>query len=341
MIFSIERFTTPNGIRLRYGVTRPAQVRAYVLILQGLGEFIERYEETARELARRDLGCVAFDFRGQGGSARAAGHRTICHIDDVDEYCSDTRRVMEQVRQRSGITTDLLLCHSTGGLVGMKMLTAAPDTWRSAVMIAPFFGLGGPDWLESAAWFLSCGLCRLGFARHALPRQRRFFDLAGLKDLMMVAKFLAGGSWRSVSAGRYRPRRGPAFPLPPFDPNNPLTSDERRYARNLAYLSDSPELFVGGISAGWFAACFRAQTALAGKAKGGRDHAVLPPITMVLSGDDRIVDNRKTRAMFGDNPTVTITEIPAARHELLQERDRFRARFWAAFDRHVGRCHPW
>ena len=323
MIFSIERFTAANGIRLRYGFTRPAQVRAYVLILQGLGEFIECYEETARELATRNLGCVAFDFRGQGGSGRVMARRNICHIGDLDEYCVDTREVMEHLRQRLGIETDLLLTHSTGGLVGMKMLVADPGTWRSAVMIAPFFGLGGPDWLTFTARFLARGLGRLGFARCHLPRPGNF-------SAVPLPRFVA----------RDRQGRAPACSLrPSFHPNNPWTSDDRRYTRNIDYLVRNPRLNIRGISLGWLDACFRAQTALATEAETLAVDALLPPITMVLAGEERIVDNRKTEAMFSANPRVTITAIPAARHELLQERDCFRRQFWAAFDRHIDRFH--
>ena len=81
MIFSIERFTAANGIRLRYGFTRPAQVRAYVLILQGLGEFIECYEETARELAtpRSRLRGIRFSrtgwFRARDGAPQYLSYR--------------------------------------------------------------------------------------------------------------------------------------------------------------------------------------------------------------------------------------------------------------------------
>lgn len=266
--------------------------------------------------------------------------RTICHIEDLDEYVSDTDQVMAHVRQRFGIEIDILLSHSTGGLVAMKMLSANPDTWNSAVMIAPFFGLGGPNWLEFSVRFLSRGLCRLGFARNYLLRRRRCSDAYGQNRLMNPETSLSRESSRSGCVGRLSPpQRKPGSALQLFDPKKFLTSDARRYARNLDYLNDNPELFVDGISLGWLDACFRAQKTLGSEAEGLAVHAVLPPITLVLCGNDRIVANRKTKAMFADNPAVTIIEIPEARHELLQERDHFRAQFWAAFDRHVRRCH--
>jgi len=70
MTFSIDIFQTPDGINLRFGVQTPENARQHVLILQGRGEYIERYQETADELAERSFGCVTFDFRGHGGSSR-------------------------------------------------------------------------------------------------------------------------------------------------------------------------------------------------------------------------------------------------------------------------------
>ena len=139
MIFFIDHFIAPGGVRLRYGFTRPADAVAYVMILQGRGEFIERYDETARELAARNLGCVAFDFRGQGGASREVAQRNMCHVDDINCYCADTFNVVAHVKAHLGLSPSLLLSHSTGSLVGMKMLIDAPSLWQSAVMIAPFF----------------------------------------------------------------------------------------------------------------------------------------------------------------------------------------------------------
>ena len=308
MIFFIDHFIAPGGVRLRYGFTRPAHAVAYVMILQGRGEFIERYDETARELAARNLGCVAFDFRGQGGASREVAQRNMCHVDDINCYCADTFNVVAHVKAHLGLSPSLLLSHSTGSLVGMKMLIDAPSLWQSAVMIAPFFALGGVNGqLKLVAKCLSSGFCRLGLEKQYLPGQKR------------------------------------SSRVQPFDPRNTLTSDSRRHQRNWDYLKVNPDLFAGGVSAGWLNACLRAQAELEKKAKelsAGQPSAVLPPISMVLAGDDRVVNNRRTRKIFGKNPSVSMTQIPAARHEILQERDLFRVQFWRAFDRHIQSHHP-
>ncbi len=305
MTFAIDRFTGQSGLTLRYALHSPENALGHVLILQGRGEFIERYSETARELAERGLGCVIFDFRGQGGSTREVTESHMGYVGDVGHYVEDTHDVLRHIAHHHNISCDLLLTHSTGGLVGMHMLLENPDLFGSAVMIAPFFGLGGPDWIALAAQFLSAGLCRYGFNKQFLPGQ----------------KLLS--------------------PLQPFADDNLLTSDRIRYERNITCLQDNPDLVVGGVSAGWLDACFRAQAELSRRVVPDNDFATaaLPPVTMVLSGNDQVVSNRTTQELFGDHPSVVMVEIPEARHEILQESDHFRTLFWQAFEQHLASHH--
>ncbi|WP_339861092.1 alpha/beta hydrolase [Thalassospira alkalitolerans] len=306
MTFTIDRFTRQSGLMLRYALHSPEHTTGHVLILQGRGEFIERYSETAHELAERGLGCVTFDFRGQGGSAREVPESQMGYIGDIDHYIEDTTDVLAHVAKHHNIDCKLLLTHSTGGLVGMHMLLENPARFDSAVMIAPFFGLGGPDWIAIAAQFLSAGLCRYGFDKQFLPGQ----------------KLLS--------------------PFQPFADDNLLTSDRNRYERNVTCLQNNPDLVVGGVSAGWLDACFRAQAELAERVTPDNkfSDAALPPITMILSGNDQVVSNRATQELFGDHPSVDMTEIPESRHEILQESDKFRTLFWQAFNRHLATHHP-
>jgi lysophospholipase len=303
MTFAINTFQTLDGISLRYGIQTPKNARQHVLILQGRGEYIERYQETADELAERGLGCVTFDFRGHGGSSRETADMAMGYIHDVAHYIADVRYVIDHIATTHAITCPLLITHSTGGLVAMAIMLDRPDLWESVIMIAPFFGLGGPDWLSLAAQFVADGMCRYGFDKQYLPGQRKLSPLAG------------------------------------FEVDNILTSDPVRYARNVAILQNSPDLVVGGVSAGWLDACFKAQASLTDRITQMKSGTwSLPPITIVLAGNDQVVSNQTTEDLFGDVPSVTITEIPEARHEILQEADQYRNRFWQIFDAHIARC---
>ena len=63
-------FQTSDGLKLRYGVSRVPKARGTVVVLQGRGDFLERYFETFRDLNALGYTAASFDFRGQGGSAR-------------------------------------------------------------------------------------------------------------------------------------------------------------------------------------------------------------------------------------------------------------------------------
>jgi lysophospholipase len=305
MTFEIESFTAKDGVTLRCGINRAENARDFILILQGRGEYIERYQETADDLAKRGFGCVTFDFRGHGGSTRETSDRLMGYVSDLADYVFDTHEVISWAKNTHDIECKTLLTHSTGGLVGMGMMLEQPGLCDTAIMIAPFFGLGGPEWVAIAAQFLSGGLCRYGFDKQYLPGQSTL------------------------------------SPLVDFDPDNILTSDPERYMRNVEILKSHPDLVVGGVSAGWLDACFKAQAALDETLEAAENSLPpLPPISMVLAGNDQVVSNRVTEDLFGKYPNISITEIPEARHEILQERDIYRDQFWQVFDRHMAQFGP-
>lgn len=306
MSFDLDYLPLPSGLRLRYGISTPADAIGHVFVLQGRAEFIERYDETARDLAQRGLGCVTFDFRGQGGSDRETAHHHMGYVRDIAHYLIDARAVLAHVENHHHIHPDMLMTHSTGGLVGIALLLDDPHHFSSALMISPFFGLGGPKWFARLAHVASRTLSGIGLDKRYLPGQ----------------KLLS--------------------PLQPFHPENVLTSDQTRYERSVRALRNQPDLIIGGVSAGWLAACFRAQTRLGGQlrpVKQARHNVTFPPVTVVLAGNDKVVDNQATRALLGNLPMVDIREVPGARHEIHHERDALRDRFWHFFDQHLKK-HP-
>ncbi|PKR55238.1 alpha/beta fold hydrolase [Thalassospira marina] len=309
MPFEIQHCLSSTGTKLRYGISSPRNARGHIFILQGRAEFIERYSETARDLAARQIGCVAFDFRGQGGSVRETTISEMGYVADIAHYVEDAHTVADYVRARHDIDCPMLMTHSTGGLVGINLLLAAPKQFSSSLMIAPFFGLSGPDWMVRLAKVISASLCKAGMDKKYLPGQKML------------------------------------SPLQPFHPENLLTSDQGRYERSFALLHQQPDLIVGGVSAGWLNACFRAQALLdfqlaeaAGKAS-QKNGKALTPTTMILSGDDRVVSNVATKRLFASHPDVTLHEVAGSRHEILQERDDLRGQFWDIFDNHIHHHH--
>jgi lysophospholipase len=118
----------------------------------------------------------------------------------------------------------------------------------------------------------------------------------------------------------------------PFE-RNELTSDRERWARNKSVLDVAPDLGLGSATNGWLRAAYRATARL-------RDphfaYRVEVPMLLLAAGNDRIVSTRAIEE-FGVRLKVgTHLLLPGARHEILQETDQIRQRFWAAFDAYLG-----
>ena len=144
----------------------------------------------------------------------------------------------------------------------------------------------------------------------------------------LLARFLAGlGLTRRIVPGW-----SPApIVLRPFE-GNVVTSDPVRYQRAAAVARVAPRLSIGGPTIGWVRAAFTLMDRIGDPAFGKEWRT---PMLMLLAGDDKVVSTlaaeQCSRKLRGTKALV----IAGARHEMMQEQDVLRNRFWAAFDAFV------
>ncbi len=117
-------------------------------------------------------------------------------------------------------------------------------------------------------------------------------------------------------------------PAPAGFETNILTHDPARYARNLAQEAACPDLSLGGPTWGWLDFAFRAIAVLE---RGPGLAKLAIPLTVVVAGEERLVDNEGARRIAARVPGARFEIIPGAYHELLQETDALQAPFWRAF----------
>lgn len=120
---------------------------------------------------------------------------------------------------------------------------------------------------------------------------------------------------------------GPAL-LDKFE-GNILTSEERRWARDLRTLYEHPDLGLGGPTQAWFNATVRSLRLLHGKSfrKG-----LMCPVMIVLAGREKVVDNKAAHRFISQVPGVSHVTLHSALHEILMERDVVRGEFFAVLD---------
>lgn len=195
-----------------------AAVRGQVLLLQGLSEFIEKYQPVAQDLLARGFEVWTFDWRGQGQSFRYLDDARKAHVPDFSTYDADLAavlRFMPPAHQRCAVA------HSMGGHMALRHLRGSAGSFRWLLLTSPMLGIHTRPWPQWAARLAARGLLRLGLAESYLPDRRSFDPL----DV-------------------------------PFE-GNPFTSDPVAYAREQDLLRANPRLVLGAVTVGWLDAAFR------------------------------------------------------------------------------------
>jgi lysophospholipase len=118
---------------------------------------------------------------------------------------------------------------------------------------------------------------------------------------------------------------------------NPVTHDKERHARCQGLIAEEPRLALAGPTIGWVAAAADATEAF--QQPGALAHVRIP-ILVVTAADEQLVDNNSHAVVVEQLPDATHIEIAGAKHEILMERDDFRAQFWTAFDELTMRVVP-
>jgi lysophospholipase len=280
----------------RFAADPATAPRGTCALLNGQTEFIEKYFEVIDELRRRGFAVASMDWRGQGGSARALK-------DD----------------SRKGYVTDF--AEYDADLAAFLEQVVAPMGDNKPIALA--HSMGAHNLLRT------------------LARQPDTFSRAVLTAPMIAVSFRGNSAWlvRLVTALQNRIRRGGAWVwgMEGRDPHRMtfarqmVTSDEVRFQRTQDILRAHPELRLAGATWAWLAAALRSMAWL--KTQGPR---ITTKLLVIGAGADRIVLTADTRAFVRRLPNARYVEIPGAGHEMLMERDVFRAQWWKAFDDFMG-----
>jgi len=287
---------TPDGVALRYARWQPpAGRKGTVCILQGRGEWIEKYFETVRDLRARGFAVAALDWRGQGLSDRALSDRHKGYVGDFAEYDSDLETFMREIVLPDCPPPLFAIGHSTGATVLIRAAFNGRRWFDRMVLTAPLIGLAGFGATPTARLLV------------------RVMRMAGFGS-MYVPK-------GEVGVMETRPFVG-----------NFLTSDPVRYARNAAILEAEPALALGPPTVAWTDAAFRTMAMMRQRSYPSR---IRQPMLIIAAGNDAVVSNAAIEDFAGLLRAGSQLVVSGAQHELLMEQDRFRAQFWAAFDAYV------
>jgi len=282
----------------RWEATRGPR-RGTVCLFGGRGEFIEKYFEVIAELRRRGFAVATLDWRGQGGSYRALSDTSRGHINSFSAYDRDLVRFMKDVVLPDCPPPYVALAHSMGANILLRHAVEPGSWFDRLVLCAPMIAIAP---------------ARL---KYPLALAQAYAETASLVGLS--TRFVPGGTPNPIERSE-------------FD-GNALTSDRERFERNKAILAAAPHLGLGSPTFGWMRAALRSCNRVSASRY---PEQVKIPALLFAPGDDDIVSVAAIERFAVGLKVGTHILMPGARHEILQESDGVRRRFWAAFDAYFG-----
>ena len=264
--------------------------------MPGRGDAYEKYVETFEHWRVRGWRVTSVDWRGQAGSGRLGRDAITGHVDDFAQWTGDLAALWRDwAEDRAG--TLVLVGHSMGGHIALRAVAAraldpAPD---ALVLSAPM----------------------LDVLPEALP----------LVVKHLVARFMcvAGDPRRPAWKWSEKPGEVPAFR------QALLTHDDERYADELFWRRERPELVMGPGSWGWVAAAMASIRTLT---RHGALEAIDLPVHILATDHDRLVGSRAIRRAEGRFANAEAQWFGReAAHEILREVDSVRDRALDGIDR--------
>ena len=270
-------------------------VAGSILFMAGRGDAYEKYLESFEHWRLKGWRVSAADWRGQGGSGRLGLDDSTGHIDDFAMWIADLGDFWNDwARERDGPL--VLMGHSMGGHLVLRAAMEGALEPRPAALV-----LSAPM-LDT-------------FPEHVPRAVKR-----GLAGFMSWIGDPRRPAWKMSE----KPGAKPALR------STLLTHDDARYADEMWWRENRPELRLGPGSWGWVRGAMLSSTALFRR---GALESLDLPVFVVATDADRLVSPSAIRAAIDRLPDAeSLVFGQEARHEILREVDPVRQRAWAAID---------
>jgi lysophospholipase len=295
-------WSAPDGHEIRrIDWSVGAEPRGSLLFLPGRGDAYEKYLETLDHWAGRGWNVTAADWRGQAGSGRLGRDPVTGHVDDFAIWIDDLASLWSTWRtERPG--PHVLIGHSMGGHIVLRALAERRVDPAAAVLSAPMLGFAGPR--------LPGGLLH--------------------KAARLMARI--GDPARPAWKWSEKPGQLPAGRIAL------LTHDADRYADEIWWREQRPELVMGPGSWGWVA---QAYASMQGLDRPGVLEGIDTPVLLFGTSVDRLVSWPAIVSAAQRLPHAELVTFgPEAAHEILRESDPVRDRALTEIDRFLDRAAP-
>lgn len=160
--------TASDDVRIRVGHWRNDDTtRGTVLLFPGRTEYIEKYGDTAKSLARHGYATLAIDWRGQGLADRLLHDKRIGHVVQFRDYQKDIAAALRAARALDLPRPWHLLAHSMGGCIGLRAVMEGLPV-QSCAFTGPMWGIAMAPAIKPVAWAAAFAGTALGLGGHLM-----------------------------------------------------------------------------------------------------------------------------------------------------------------------------
>lgn len=224
---TVAEWRARDGARLRsFAWPAPPGVppRGSILFQTGRGDIFEKYLESFADWHGKGWAITAFDWRGQGGSARLGRRPLTGHVERFEDFIADLE-AFGAIWAAEAPGPQVVVGHSMGGHLVLRALVEGRIRPAAAVLVAPMLGLRSPVG-ELGGALLARVMARVG--AHDRP------------------------AWKANETPLARSAR-----------QDLLTFDDSRYGDEIWWHDARPDLVTGPPSWRWVAQAFESIRALA------------------------------------------------------------------------------
>lgn len=279
-----SHFVGKDGVTIQYARSIPENAKHTIVFSNGRIETLVKYKEFIFECHKNGIAVFTLDHRGQGLSDRMALDRQRGFVNNFTDYVDDFCQFVSEIVLPATNTKPTLVCHSMGSAIGFLSAARIPYAFCGVVFCSPMFGI-----------------------KPTIPEP---FLSAFLHTGLTVNKLFGRRPWYAFG-------QHPYIDIP-FAINT-LTHSATRYRLFREEYKNNPRLQLGGVTYQWLHQAIGAMDSINQLAA-----SFTLPTKVLISGSDKIVDNRKIEAVVDSLPNAEVLRIKGARHELLFESDEYR-----------------
>ena len=178
--FSFSFIRSSDGRRIRYGKSVISEPRGIIVLAPGQSEFIEIYYELVNDFNRNNYDVWIIDWKGQGGSDHIDPDENRALNNFLNDKHDLEKFLREVVVRKDGLPL-ILLAHSMGAHIALRMLEDTPNLVDLTILTAPMITVKTGMYPHNMSSILASIVVSSGLGRWYAPGNSKWVERPNFK----------------------------------------------------------------------------------------------------------------------------------------------------------------